>query len=276
MSDLNNPNALLAHYTRAETAFAQILRTKQLLMNPYSKMRDPFENKRPHFRAASAWGDDAEAQNKMFWAIQREVSYSRDVYCLLSLTRGDDRPAVDPRDQMFRCPWSRARMWEQYAENHAGVCLLFDRDELLDTLRRELGGKGAYYEGEVKYTLGGFATSEGGSVMLDQFNEATLAEDVAIHVQRHYEDFFFLKTEDWATEFEYRFVWEAAEPPVPPSVPHFVPFRDSLRYVVVGEKFSEWQIPAAKQVAEAAGADLRRMTWELSLPWPTSQLKRQR
>jgi hypothetical protein len=69
-------------------------------------------------------------------------------------------------------------MWEQYAEDHAGACLIFDRDQLLEAVRQDLGRRGSYREGPVKYTVAGFATSDGGTVMLDQFHEGVLEEEV--------------------------------------------------------------------------------------------------
>jgi Protein of unknown function (DUF2971) len=279
MTDLNDPTALMCHYTRAETAFDKILPGGKLWMNPYSKMRDPFENQHPFFRTAAVWGEDDEAQEKLFWDIQRKVMLSRSQHSLLALTEGDPRPG-DPIEKAFRCPWSRPRMWEQYAENHAGACLIFDREALLAALRSDLARLGSYWEGPVKYTVAGFAGSAGGTVMLDQFHEGALDDEVAIHVQEHYEDFFFLKTEDWATEFEYRFVFERARPKehrfhlVPPG--NYVSYGDALRWVVVGEHFPDWQLPGADAVARAANVELRRMSWELNRPFPAKPKRRRR
>lgn len=92
--------------------------------------------------------------------------------------------------------WARARLWEHYADNHAGVCLIFDRAEMVDALKHSLGSKGQYEDGVVEYTVGGFARSAAASIALESFGEETLAEDVAIHVVRYSREFFFLKTED--------------------------------------------------------------------------------
>jgi len=166
-------------------------------------------------------------------------------------------------------------MWEQYAEDHAGVCLVFDRGELLDALRRDLARKGAYWEGPVIYTVAGFADSEAGVIMLEHFNEQSLEDDVGRHVTKYHEDFFFLKTEDWATEFEYRFVWQRAEEtPLARLLPstNRVRYGEALRWVVVGERFPDWQIPGAREIAQGAGAELRRMIWEDSRPFITKAL----
>ncbi len=242
-------------------------------MNPYSKMRDPFENQRPMFQSVGGFGGDAEAQERIFWAgaVQRAVGRARDRACLLSLTRGADERIDDAAHKparAFRCPWARPRMWEQYAENHAGACLIFDRVGLLNVLEAELEPLGQYRAGEVRYTVGGFATSRAAHAQFDNFREASLDEDVAQHVSHHFEDFFLLKTDDWASECEYRVVFQSPENRAAVSDREMlVSFGTALRFVVVGERFPEWQLPGARRVADEAGVELRRMSWAMGHPW---------
>jgi hypothetical protein len=267
VTKLTDAGNLLAHYTRADTAFDRILPSGMLRMNPYSRMRDPFEYKEPMILSAGSIGSDHDTDNRIWFLMQNAVSRSKDPYCLLSLTQGIGSAAYG-REEVFRCPWARARMWEQYAENHAGVCLVFDRQELVEAITHNLASEGSYRHGPVHYTLAGFGTAAGASVSLSDFSPDSVQDDVAIHVQRHHRDFFFLKTLDWATEYEYRFVWRPAdeyrgEPPI-----HHVSYGDALRWVVVGEKFPNWQLPAARELTERAGAELKAMTWDLNFPYP--------
>ena len=39
----------------------------------------------------------------------------------------------------FDCSWARPRMWEQYGDNHAGACLLFDRGRFEAILHHRFG-----------------------------------------------------------------------------------------------------------------------------------------
>jgi hypothetical protein len=277
MTDLNDPAALMCHFTRSATAFEKILPERKLWMNPYSTMRDPFENQYPFIQSAAGGGDDADAENKLFWSIQRKVALSREPHSLLALTEGDPRPG-DAIERDFRCPWSRPRMWEQYAENHAGACLIFDREQLLEALRDDLEGRGSYWEGSVNYTVAGYAGSVAARILLSQFHEDALEEEVDAYVQHHYKDFFFLKTEDWATEFEYRFVFERNTEPNVRFLPagNHVSYGDALRWVLVGEHFPDWQLPGAEAVAQAANVELRRMSWDLNRPYPAKAKKRDR
>ena len=267
MTKLTDAAGLMAHYTRADTAFECILPSGKLRMNPYSRMRDPFEIKRPTVLSAGSIGSDHDTDSRVFWGVQSLVSKSRDQYCLLSLTQGVE--GGSGREGMLLCPWARARMWEQYGQDHAGVCLVFERDKLVEEVGNNLVREGSYWCDSVEYTLAGFGTANGAAISLNDFHDDdSLADDVAIHVQRHYKDFFFLKTLDWATEYEYRFVWNPAADELPEPPIHHVSYGDALRWVVVGEKFPDWQLPAAEEVAERAGAELRRMTWELNFPYP--------
>jgi hypothetical protein len=269
MAGLVDPTMHLCHYTTAEAAFTHILPKGTLRMSAYRNMRDPFENKRPRLRSGTAYGsDDRDEFIHRFDEMEQEVGKARDAYCLLSLTRGDDS-LVGTADARFGCPWARARMWEQYADTHAGVCLIFDRQRLVDAMVEALGERGSMWHQPVKYTPSGFIGSHAAIMSLDTRGETT-AEYVRDHVARHHDEFFFLKTDDWATEFEYRFVWRRPDDDlllraIPPS--RLVRYGDALRYVVLGERFPDWQVQSAAAVTGDSGAELRVMSWDRG-PYP--------
>ena len=265
---LYDPEAHLAHYTTAEAAFAKILPSGRLRMNPYRRMRDPLENKELIFNSVGGWGNSAEIS---FGDLQGAIRRVRDAMRILSFTQGQERTSTDHLDAaLFRCSWARPRMWEQYAENHSGVCLVFDRARLVEAIRYELARVGSYWDREVVYNLGGFATSDAAAIDYDPTQGLSIEEAVAVHAVTYAQEFFFLKTEDWASEREYRFVLEPAstDPDPADERPHFVSFADALRYVLVGERFSLWQSDSAQRISEAAGAELRFMDWEHGFPVP--------
>jgi hypothetical protein len=270
MKQINDPNAWLCHYTRAHTAFARVLPSGRLLMNRYNRMRDPLENKEPFFAGVSGWSSDKDSDFQVFWQLQAAVRRARHPWRLVSLTQGQDtgRPPEGGWNDVFRCPWARPRMWEQYAENHAGVCLIFDREKLIDVFQYELAKLGQHWNQAVTYTPAGFAGSPAAHVQSEAFKGVAIEDGVAIHVYEHFTDFFFLKTEDWATECEYRFVLKPASDDGSTDKPLLVPYGDALKYVVVGEAFPPWQIEGARQVAKDARVELRFMSWKLGQPWP--------
>jgi hypothetical protein len=157
-------------------------------------------------------------------------------------------------------------MWEQYGDNHRGVCLIFRRDRLEAVLDDELGKQGEHFKGEVKYTPSGFFGSEARE-LIDQeiFDPDTTAEAVKRHVYENVRGLFFLKTDDWEAEREYRFLL------MHPSKEHaYAPYQDALGCVVVGENFRPWQMEAAAAACENAGVPLKQMWWKDGFPFPVT------
>jgi hypothetical protein len=113
---------------------------------------------------------------------------------------------------------------------------------------------GVVSSGEVVYTARGFRGTSASTLMLDQFSEDRIAADVASFVVRHDHDLFFTKTLDWQSEHEFRVTLMTNVEGEEAEFVH-VPFRDaaSVRAVILGEQFPEWQFPAAKWACEQVG-----------------------
>lgn len=120
-------------------------------MSPYARMRDPLENRELTFGAAG-WGDDAQAQELMEDIVDHIFVY-RDQTRLLSFTI-DAVSGYTEGDAPFMRAWARARMWEQYATNHAGVRIAFDLQRVGSHLLAELQRLGAVGPGAVALHAG--------------------------------------------------------------------------------------------------------------------------
>lgn len=168
----------------------------------------------------------------------------------------------------FRMRWARPRMWEQYGENHPGACLVFWKEALVEQLRSELNRIAPYYHREVAYTPDGFSGSHARHLGPEIFpDDQPFYRSAAEYLETHHEDLFFLKTADWATEFEYRFaVLGNKETPEHLALA----YGDALAAVVVGEHFPDWQSAGAREQCERAGAEFRRLNWAMGRPFPSA------
>jgi hypothetical protein len=91
---------------------------------------------------------------------------------------------------------------------------------------------------------------------------------LARFVIEHQDDLFFVKALDWKGEHEFRVIHSSNEPSDDGYV--HVPFRArSLRAVIVGERFANWQLPAVRAACDQAGVQLLRIEWRSGLPHPT-------
>jgi hypothetical protein len=251
---------LLAHYTKASTAFEDILPGK-LRLSPYREMRDPAENKdiRPNIRSLRASPDDARAIDKVYAQIEE----ARDRMRVLSLTRdAEDRGGSYPG---FDCCWSRPRMWEQYGDKHRGVCLLFDPTRLGRVIRAQWPDERTRPAGNVDYTREGSAEIFGRGLDADEIlgNEQP-ARAVVDYIYANRDAFFFLKSDDFETEYEYRVVLTARDDDSDDYA--YIDYGDSLVGVVLGERFPEWQDPGAITECENLGVKPGWIHWESGRP----------
>lgn len=263
----DRPDGLLAHYTKAATAFEHILPGRKLRMSRYGDMRDPAENK-DLLLGLSFWGERSDEEvGGAFDAVLSTVKEIRDSMCVLSLCQ--DAPNAD---DTFGCCWARPRMWEHYGDVHRGACLVFDAGRLRNAIHDQIPGQLHINElplfmGAVRYTPVGIAGSAAGIADEDLFDNTKLRAAVARHIDAHYQDFYLLKTDDWATEHEYRIVLRSDTDGY-----RFVDYRDALVAVIVGERFPDWQIAGAGEVCVEAGVAFKTMWWERGRPFALDAL----
>jgi hypothetical protein len=157
---------------------------------------------------AAYWvGSDDEAADRLrqatsFEAMSR-LQHLRRCSKVLSLTI--DAPNYEGDAEIFGRGYSRARMWERYAERHHGVCLMFHRDHLTTAIVAELQGRSPdAWEVPVTYTQRGIV-GDAAATMLPEPNK-TPGEVMQAHVHQHLRAIFFTKLTDWESEHEYRFV----------------------------------------------------------------------
>lgn len=256
-----HPPSYLAHFTSADTALRRILPSGELLMNPYRLMRDPLENNTliPHMvSTAPPWPEGEVHPSAWYDAFEAALRSIRSQYRLISFSRAD--AYCNTHDQwVYRAPWQSGRLWESYGDKHAGVCLLFRRDALLASLESELGKRGYCSHGEVDYTPGGFAESRAAWPTLS-CDPKTAVATAKHYVATYLPELFFLKTTDWASECEYRLIFNPAFP-ITERQPVYVCVGDSLEHVIVGDRFPFGQLGDAYETATSARAALWRMHW---------------
>jgi hypothetical protein len=242
---------LLAHYTKASTAFMDIL-PGELRLSPYRKMRDPAEHKdiEPNIGSLRSPSEADLAFDEVYRLIKEE----RDRMRVLSLTR-DAEARGGSFPEFDRC-LSRPRMWEQYGDDHFGACLLFDRSRLERAVRadeRTRHFREVEYEREASIEV--FHRDLDADEILGDSHPARAAAD---HIDANSDAFFFLKSDDFETEWEYRVVL-AAEPSGEEYA--YLDYQDSLVAVALGERVPERRRPGAIEACARKGVKLGRLEW---------------
>lgn len=253
------------HYTSWRIASQQIIPTRKLRLSPYALMRDPLESQAPMLGSGMSYApgdDDAAAKlGQAHLDAQRELGRLRSHSKVLSLTVDAAWAAAGPEyDRRFGMGWARARMWEQYADNHAGVVLIFAREPFEKVVLGQLQARSpGALAGAVHYTRTGLAGSFASSIMLTYAESGS--EQARRHLERNAAEYFFTKLTDWESEYEYRFI----EPGEAEDY-SYVDVGNTLVGFMAGHKFPETLEKEAISLAWEHGIEHRQILWAFNGP----------
>jgi hypothetical protein len=252
---------LLYHYTRADTALNDVLPSGALRLTAYRHMRDPLENKEAP--SMLRYSDDVDPNALPLSEAQQLIAELRGQMRILSLTM-DATEYDDEEVHAFGRGYARPRMWENYADVHTGVCLVFSAGCMTGPFYEQIKRFGAATCGAVHYTQGGFLLSAGRTINAGALTPENATAVLTKHITDHHEDFWFLKLRDWDSEYEYRFAVFA--PTVSLGEPIDIPFGRCLRAVMLGERFNSALLPQMRELTAQLGIPLCRLDWSSGRP----------
>lgn len=163
---------------------------------------------------------------------------------------------------------SRPTLWAHYANNHKGLCLIFDRAKLDEAIRQSATETIAVHSGRVDYKNLRVLPKIGDhtdllSINLDE-HFAMGRERAAIkHLRNHVNTLFFQKNIDWSSEREYRWVVEAHG-----DAYFYVDIRSSLMAILVGEAIPISHKRRIGQYCLKHGVGVGIQTWSNGVPQP--------
>jgi len=256
--------ALLYHYTSAKSALEGILPTSTLRLSPYRRMRDPLEyhelTKLLRYRS-----DQSDRPGRLpLNEAQETLGALRDQMRILSMTRDEEEGYEDSVVKTFGRGYARPRMWEQYGDQHRGVCLAFDRAAFVEgAFRESLRNFGGTYVGDVEYTPGGFVAHPARALPDIPDNEEA-PRHLFVHLETHNAAFWFLKLLDWETEYEFRLILfprdELGNEPVAAN------FGSALKAIVLGTKFDPQRTLEALSFGIQFSIPVLRLDWASGRP----------
>jgi hypothetical protein len=162
----------------------------------------------------------------------RMLCFCRDLFC--NKADWKNEKAQEFADNLLFKGWARSRIWAQYADNHAGVCLVFDKNEFkkcFDSLA--CNDIEILEDKDITYTNN-----------LSELEKAMDSKEIQNDYSNFYLDeerkkYLFQKCEDYRDENEYRFclINRALKSP---EEAMFVDYASSLKAVILGQRFSNY------------------------------------
>ncbi|MGD9980436.1 MAG: DUF2971 domain-containing protein [Hyphomonadaceae bacterium] len=156
-------------------------------------------------------------------------------------------------------------MWAQYAENHAGACIVLDKRTITSAFE-ELGGRLGLqvFSGPIRYQNTPVVPNLEIGPFMANMNEVRrygLEEAVRRHGLRFWRELFLTKNNDWSAEREFRYLLHGSH-----SGKVFVDVARCIRGVLVGPSFPDRLLERARHHAVEAGIEIARMDWKNGIP----------
>lgn len=251
------------HYTRAITARQFILENETIQLSQYTTTNDPKETKAWEFGLITFEDRalDVYKHSELSRWFSNELKSRAKVVCFAT-----DRPPLsgDHMKDIYRRGYAKARMWAQYGDAHAGVCLIFDKEKLLAATKRHFG-QHTLLHGPVRYADAALLQKiehHEFNIDIDLYEALGPKAYVRSHLQRHHPRLFFEKLADWRDESEWRIVLLAEE-----AGNLYVPYADSLVAVVHGDS-TDPDVSEAL-MAQTTNSQVQHLgiSWKNSTPW---------
>ncbi len=255
--DLEDPNRYLYHYTTRQAALGSILPTGELRVGLFRYMNDPRESKDWLF---SVEGGNQSAQD--FAALNLEATaLAKSTSKIISFTC-DDPLLGNEQFGEFGRGYAHSALWAHYGGGHSGVCLVFDRERLRETVKRTLHPKGRLYAGAVTYADAPADEIDAFTLLYADVERLGIDGAIEEHIAKWHPALFFRKSREWENEREYRWLLRSPEP-----VPEFVSIRDSLRGLVLGHDFPRADLDTVDHIsAHFSDFSVVWCKWENGIP----------
>jgi len=259
-----DPHKFLYHYTRADTAIEGILRYRTLRLSPYTKTNDPKESKDWLFDFGSNEGRDVspDSRNDLSAKLSQELKNKTHLTCF---SKDEDSLTGNHPLDIYKRGFCKPRMWDRYAGGHTGVCLVFDRQRLVEQVRRQIRGRYPLYYGPVSYAnhfVGDDPDHQEFTVNVDVLEKVGIKEYAQMHLSTHFKNLFFEKMTDWRDESEWRIL------AFTDSDKHLdISFEQSLVGLVFGCDVTQENRKAISDLNHCSGVHHVGLQWKNSRVW---------
>ncbi len=256
----------LCHYTKKDIAIEKILYEGKIKFNQIGRTNDPKESlvhlSVSYFPALGNKNADGYyiLLTNEFQRIQKE---EWKVLCMTM--HSPEKKSQDEITSKFRYGWNRPAMWAHYAENHSGVCIIFDGNKLYKNIKSKLDQHKVFPK-KVSYKRP-FTQSkyfdDFQQIIKEQPGIDDLRTEIRKHLKEKRDEYFFSKFSTWKDESEYRFLTHNT------SVDdEFIHIHGAIKSILVGSNFSDAYIPSIEKIAIELNISAGKMLWINGIPNP--------
>lgn len=246
----------LFHYTKTSIALESILFQQKLRFNSLAETHDPVEYNAIYFGGSGfitkdVFVDPSEMFDRVKSAdgvLNAVIKKQCKIACFSSNTS----------DANIR-GYNRSRMWSQYADGHRGVCLVFDKNILLENINQSLKTltNPIIVDDYVDYKNEFGINPEAYNLNTDTAPNPNIKE----YLDNFAKDVFFTKNKDYRDETEYRIMIYAPEMDM-----FFAEISSALKAIILGDRFPEGYRSIIESYCKRNNIIAKKMDWYNGIP----------
>jgi len=239
---------MLFHYTKSTTGLEKIICNKFLKFNNMENTNDPKESRERDIKISY----DTSKTNEVNTNISYYKKLLNDIrlketklLCFTTNKKNIDKKFKKNCNEslLYQTGFFKPRMWAQYGENHRGICLGFDKDELVKAMSSIKYDK--FYRSLVSYSnsMKNIYSSTHFEYEFDS-QESFRKYYLDKHLKVYRDVLYFSKSYDWRDEAEYRFLIIQSDS----NTNELLDISKALRAVFLGVDFPNVYIESLKKV----------------------------
>jgi hypothetical protein len=253
---MSDDGSIVCHYTSRETVIEHILPSKQIRFSPLSNTNDPKESKERLMSVTGSIENLDESKPDFGPIINKLKKMALDYSKVLCLTKSADK---NPHNLNTKRAFGRPRMWSQYANNHEGIALVFDKDKLGDEINSTYKDNSKFLlSGDVEYNDYLKSLSLSASIFnYDKAKRVGLENALLEHFRNYKNALYFRKDSDWSGEDEWRYIihkWETGY--------EFIDISSSLEAIILGVDFPKFYLPTVKHLSKDFETKILNLHWD--------------
>ena len=247
------------HYTTIEKALEYILDSGKIRVSPFCMVNDPMEYNRKI--VGLIWEENKySGKNPLNIATQVFKDYITNYTKVLCMVSDDPiLSCIEPVYKELHRGYARARMWAQYSNNHRGICLVFDKNALDETIKQTYKDY-QVYSGRVKYEHTVYLENDPYFLNLSLHHVSDIETYLkSEQIPKNKDEYFFRKILDWKDEQEYRWVIISNNTDY-----ELIDIKPSLKGIIVGDKFPEIYNYCLKYLNNKYKVNLGKIYWNIN------------
>jgi hypothetical protein len=243
------------HYTKSDTAIYYILRNRTLKFGKFRTVNDPRESKIWPFKFYCSSSDSRDLfKSHLFDDVHDYILDNTHLLCFSNSLEETDESKQSAFSELNE-GWAYHRMWAQYADNHKGVCIMFDKTKLQESLKSDLrdcsilGDSISYINHKNDNEL----TNDPYMINLEDFVKMGTSEYMNNHIRQFPKELFLMKHDNWQDEHEFRYIIFGHENE------YYLNIQDAITGIILGEEFDNSQLKEILELANELNIDVYRI-----------------